>query len=323
MDRLFLGIDTSNYTTSVSIYSTREGIISNIKIPLPVEKGERGLRQSDAVFSHIKNAPAAAEQLGLHLSSLPDKIAAVGYSATPRPQKNSYMPCFLVGEAIACFIAASHNVVAYPFSHQEGHIAAAAYSVCRSYGFDLDRLLNGRFLSFHVSGGTFDLLLVDSDPDRLISVRRVGGTKDASAGQIIDRTGVKMGLRFPCGAEIDRLASEYDGDIRIDRVCVNGLDCNISGLENKTEELIKRGASDAEISAYLLEQIAQTLIRMTENAKSEFGDVPVLYAGGVMSSKYLKSRLKNLGLFPEPAYSSDNAAGIAVLTGLLYDHLNV
>lgn len=319
MERFFLGIDTSNYTTSISVFSSGRGIIANIKIPLSVEEGKRGLRQSDAVFSHIKNAPLAAERLKEFISSDEGEIVAVGYSATPRPQEGSYMPCFLVGETIALFISATNNVPVFPFSHQEGHIVAAAYSATRANGFYLKEFFSRSFLSFHVSGGTFDLLLVEPDPERLISVRRVGGTKDASAGQIIDRTGVRMGIMFPCGAEMDRNAMEYKGVIKHDRVCVNGLDCNISGLENKAAELIEKGAEKSEVSSYVLDHISRTLRKMTDNAKKEFGDIPVLYAGGVMSSHFIKSRLSDVGMFSEAEFSSDNAAGIALLTNLFFE----
>ncbi len=315
---MFLGIDTSNYTTSIALFSENDGIISNDKVPLRVEEGKRGLRQSDAVFSHIKNAPPAAESLGKSLSMRKGEIVSVGYSAKPRPLEGSYMPCFLVGEAIALFISASLSAPAFPFSHQEGHIAAAAYSACRSNGLDLREFLKRPFLSFHVSGGTFDLLSVEPDPDRIITVRRVGGSKDASAGQIIDRTGVRLGIGFPCGAEMDRLALEYNGTVKHDGVCVDGLYCNISGLENKAIELIGHSADQTEVAAYVLDHISRTVRKMTYNAVKEFGNIPVLYAGGVMSSKYIKSRLADVGLFSEPEFSSDNAAGVAVLSSLLY-----
>ena len=318
MGRLFLGIDTSNYTTSVSLYSPGVGVIANIKIPLPVEEGKRGLRQSDAVFSHIKNAPRAAEILKQHLSSAEGEITAVGFSASPRRETGSYMPCFLVGEAIARFIASSNDVTVYPLSHQEGHVAAAAYSACGTYGSDLESFFCHPFLSFHVSGGTFDLLYVEPDEENIISIRRVGGTKDACAGQIIDRTGVRMGMSFPCGVEMDALACGFDGTVKHDRICVQGLDCNISGLENKAEDLLENGVFKDEVSAYVLEHIARTVRKLTENAKNTYGDVPVLFAGGVMSSRFIKSRLEDLGMFASPEFSSDNAAGIAVLTSLLF-----
>ena len=318
MERLFLGIDTSNYTSSASLYSSSAGVIANIKVPLPVEEGKRGLRQSDAVFSHIKNAPSVAEKMRQYFSSIDGELVAVGYSASPRREPGSYMPCFLVGEAIARFVASTHDVPAYPLSHQEGHVAAAAYSACGVSGIDLGSFFGSPFLSFHVSGGTFDLLLVEPDTERIISVRRVGGTRDACAGQIIDRTGVRMGIGFPCGAEMDRLACGFDGVIKHDRICVDGLECNVSGLENKAEELITDGSDPAEVSAYVLEHISRTVRRMTENAKKKFGEIPVLYAGGVMSSRFIKSRLDDLGLFASPEFSSDNSAGIAVLASLLY-----
>ena len=322
MTPLFVGFDTSNYTTSVSVFSPDGGgeIVFNRKIPLPVGDGERGLRQSEAVFSHIKAAPAVLSELREAVfESRGSRVAAVAYSGTPRSVDGSYMPCFLVGEALAAAFSAPLGVSPFRVSHQDGHVMAAVFSASREGGADENVFFSGPFISFHVSGGTFEMLYVSPSllPDRVFDVRKVGGTLDASAGQIIDRTGVRMGLRFPCGEELDRLALSCDPAPRTDRVSVHGLDCNRSGLENRAEKMIADGEPRERVAAYTLDFVARTVEALTKRAREEFGELPVLYAGGVMASRFIKRRLGDSGFFASPAFSSDNAAGVAVLAYLL------
>ena len=322
MGGLFLGFDTSNYTTSAAIFSEDTGdFILNYKKLLPVAEGERGLRQSEAVFSHIKASGDASDSIRSALGDLGGSsvLCAVACSSAPRSADGSYMPCFLVGEALATSVSAAIGAPVFKVSHQDGHVAAAVYSASRIYSFDADEFLSRPFISFHVSGGTFEVLKVTPSiaPERIFDVSRIGGTLDACAGQIIDRVGVRMGLRFPCGAEIDSLALSFDGPPRKDGLSVRGTDCNMSGLENRAVKLLDSGADRAEVSAYLLDFIADVVEKLTENATfSE--DLPVIYAGGVMSSSYIRNRLSDRGFFASPELSSDNAAGVAFLARCLY-----
>ena len=195
----FLGFDTSNYTTSVAIYN--EGDVIQNKRLLPVKEGERGIRQSDAVFHHTK---AYAELLESVISSFPGEIKAVGASVTPTTQNGSYMPCFLVGENAARTVASALKVPFYSFSHQQGHIAAALHSAKRT------DLLEKEFLAFHVSGGTTDLVLCQPDSELIIKITPVSSSSDLKAGQAVDRIGVKMGLQFPAGKALEALAVKSD-----------------------------------------------------------------------------------------------------------------
>ncbi|MBR4193913.1 MAG: hypothetical protein IKQ54_06255 [Oscillospiraceae bacterium] len=193
----FIGFDTSNYTTSVAAFDGVGG--ENVSRLLPVRTGELGLRQSEALFSHVKRLPELSDRLFAHLD--PGAIAAVGVSTRPRAVEGSYMPCFLAGESQARVLASALHVPLYVFSHQQGHIAAVLWSAGR-----LD-LLGSEFLAWHLSGGTTELLLVRSSPAGEIDCERIGGTTDISAGQLIDRTGQLLGLDFPAGKALDELAS--------------------------------------------------------------------------------------------------------------------
>ena len=301
----FLGIDTSNYTTSVAIYDDNSEIVQQKKL-LPVKKGERGLRQSDAVFHHTQQLPIIIQKLSQDIDIKP---TAIGVSTTPRPVKGSYMPCFTVGSGFANSLANILNVPLYTFSHQEGHIVAALYSADR-----LD-LLSSRFLAFHISGGTTEALLVTGDGNGKIDIQLVANTLDLNAGQVIDRVGVELGLDFPCGKGLEKLALDYNGKLNF-KPTLKGLDCCLSGVENQCKDMINRGISNQEVSAYCLLAIEKTLTKMCEGLIQKYGDLPILFAGGVMSNTIIRNNLERRfnAIFAKPEFSADNAAGIAVLT---------
>ncbi len=310
---LFLGIDTSNYTTSVALVDYKGEVILNLKKLLDVKEGERGLRQSDALFAHTKNLPEIMKRLNDFLNSHhPNRdICAVGVSSTPRDAEGSYMPCFLSGVSAANTAAAVCGCPIYEFSHQNGHIMAALYSADKmSLAEKADS-----FAAFHISGGTTELLLVR--PNEMgFSAELAGGTLDMNAGQAIDRTGVAMGLKFPCGKEMERLCSER-GDIPHlkTKISVKDLECNISGLENLAAKVYRESGDRALTSAYCFDFIADTIEELSKNLRSKHPDIPIIFAGGVMSNRRIADRLRSLGnvYFSAPEFSSDNASGTALL----------
>ncbi len=313
MTNLFLGLDTSNYTTSAALVRKDGVVLWNQKKLLPVKEGERGLRQSDAVFHHVRALTDTAAGLREILSQVQGQIAAIGVSLSPRDETGSYMPCFLVGSGVGEMLSAALQVPLYGFSHQAGHIMAAAYSACTGHMTALDTLLSTPFLAFHVSGGTTDILLTEPDREKLLHVTRLGGTLDINAGQLIDRLGVRMGLSFPCGAVMDELALSCGEKITGIPKTVRGLDCNLSGLENKAAALWDETGDKALVSAWVLRAVGKTILALTMELEARYPGVPILYAGGVMSSRTIKPMLAPHGQFAEPKFSSDNAAGAALL----------
>ena len=302
---VYLGIDTSNYTTSVAAYDSESGTMVSEKLLLPVGEKNCGLRQSDAVFLHVKQLADVAKTV---LCGLKENPVAIGVSVSPCDSEKSYMPCFLVGKMLAEVLASAYNAKLYFFSHQRGHIAAALYSADK-----LD-LIGSEFLALHISGGTTDLLKITPDNDKIISVECVGKSLDIKAGQAIDRVGVMLGLNFPCGAELEKLANSSGKEFKI-KPCVNGLNCNLSGLQNQAQKMYDLGESAADVAKYCLDFVGETIDKMCENAREQYPGLPFVFAGGVMSNKKIKENLFNKfgGYFAEPKYSSDNAAGIAIL----------
>lgn len=309
-NKYILGIDTSNYTTSCALMTLSGELVANVKRPLPVKNGECGLRQSDAVFAHIKNLPSAMEEVSSYLKGT---AVAVGVSERPRNLDGSYMPCFLSGVSAATSIACAARIPLYRFSHQCGHIMAALYSAGR-----MD-LLDSTFCAFHVSGGTTEMLRVCRS-DSGFSAELVGGTRDLNAGQVIDRVGVLMGLPFPSGAHLERLALENQEKIPKRRISIDGTHVNLSGLENMAASYLREGRSSAFVSAFVLDYIGRSLIALSDAYVSVYGETEFLYAGGVMSNSILKKMLAagRQASFAEPALSADNAVGIANLARLRY-----
>ncbi len=308
----FLGVDTSNYTTSLGLV-TRDGeVLANLKAPLAVSEGGRGLRQSEALFAHTKNLPSLTTELGEILQE--KKILAIGVSSRPRNVVGSYMPCFLAGVASAHTAASVLHVPLYEFSHQCGHLMAAIHSANR---YDL---LDGEpFGAFHVSGGTTELV-------RVIPVHGgfetelVGGTKDVNAGQIIDRIGVEMGLSFPCGLGLEKLALQNTKKVPNRKPSINGCYVNLSGLENMAIGLYKETNDKPLVAAFVLEYIGNAILQMALSYIEKCSGHTLLFAGGVMCNSLIKNKLSVLpdAVFAAPPLSADNAVGTACLAHRMY-----
>lgn len=305
-ERVILGIDTSNYTTSVAIMSLEGELIANLKRPLPVKAGERGLRQSDAVFAHTVNIPSLMEEARPLLSGR--KICAVGVSATPRNEAGSYMPCFLVGVACAESISAALGVELYRFSHQCGHIMAAVYS---SDSYDI---LDGEFGAFHISGGTTELVRV-SPMDFGFETTLLGGTADLNAGQVIDRIGVYLGMSFPAGPALEAEALRNTKPIPRKKISSKGMTVNLSGLENMAIKLYDDTRDVPLVAAFVFDFLGRSISSMLDEYLLQYGG-RVICAGGVMCNSIIKKMLseKYDVRFAEPSMSADNAVGVCALT---------
>ncbi len=301
---LTLGIDTSNYATSLAVFDTEAGeVVCDAKKFLPVRPGQLGLRQSDAVFHHTAALPQMLEELSQKTDLT--AVEAVGVSARPRPVEKSYMPCFLAGVNAATAFSLARGIPLVKLTHQEGHIAAALFAASGSELFDRPVLV------FHISGGTTDLLYCDGARPQSC----LGTSGDLYAGQAVDRLGVRLGYAFPAGAEVSRLASGCQEPIR-PKVSVRGMTCSFSGLENQCEKLLSEGKSPEYVCKYCLLCVAETLRRMANTVREQYPDFTVVFAGGVMSSEivrdYILARMSNVRFVPGK-FASDNAIGISIL----------
>jgi len=310
--RVTLGFDTSCYTTSAAAVNEHGEVVAASRMLLPVEQGQRGLRQSEAVFAHVRQMPLVTDELKKQLAHQDVQIAAVCASASPRDEEDSYMPVFTVGLGHARVLANVLNVPLFETSHQQGHIAA---------GLIGNAAVNGPFAALHLSGGTTELLECRDGKLTLM-----GGSADLHAGQLVDRVGVALGLHFPAGPALEKLAMAFDGTVEnLLPVSMekDGLTCHLSGVETRAQQWIKEGRMSPEkIAAEVFDVLARTVARLLSGACEKAGVHQALVVGGVASSTLLRAEIiRRLNkqrkpvkvLFGQPQYSADNAAGVAAI----------
>lgn len=301
-----IGFDTSNYTTSIAYFSGTEA--ENLSRLLPVKAGELGLRQSDAVFSHIKSLPELSGRLFSNINI--STVSAVGVSIRPRAVEGSYMPCFYVGYSHAKMVSDMLAVPLVQVSHQQGHVAAALWSAERMDLMDVPHL------AWHLSGGTTELLLVEPKEGN-VTCTRIGGTTDISAGQLIDRTGQLLGLPFPAGKHLDVISVDAENS-DLFKVKCNDLEFSLSGVQNKVQEYYRQTSNPAETAGYALRCVRYAVMKATENALKKYPNYEVVFSGGVASNSTLRKDLNSFNpVFCPPQYSTDNALGVAVLADRL------
>lgn len=308
MRKLVLGLDTSNYTTSAAVTDAQTGeILADERILLAVKAGEKGLRQSDALFQHWNNLPVLLEKI---LPLYGKELSAIAVSERPRPQKGSYMPVFTAGVNAARMLAAQTGAKLLYCSHQEGHIWAAAH------GSEIDPQDGGPLLCAHLSGGTLELVIKKQDGSYGIA----GGTKDISYGQLLDRMGVELGYPFPAGKSIDDLACSYAPEglkNPFSRVFTQKTYLNLSGLETQLKSAIFQNGLSKEAAAYfVMERIAESFCAIADAACEETGASRVLVTGGVACSRYLREYCRNKKyVFGDRTLCSDNAVGVSLYGG--------
>ena len=300
---LVLGLDTSCYTTSAALAQNDE-IIGFQRMLLPVSMGERGLRQSEAVFAHLRQLPQV-------LDGLPDmagRLRAVCVSVKPRDGEDSYMPVFTAGASFARAIGKAAGIPVFETTHQRGHIRAALWR---------SGLTGNSFLAAHLSGGTTEIMLMRDG-----AIVSLGNGLDLHAGQLVDRVGVMLGLPFPCGPHLEELARRADAPKAVLPASLDGGNCHFSGAEAALKRLYRGGMSPEDAAAEVYSVLTRTVLRMLEHARDLTGETKVLLAGGVASSLLFREMLseragkRRSGLelyFGEPRLSSDNAFGVALL----------
>ncbi len=313
---LLFGIDTSCYTTSIAVVNEARELIFHDRKLLSVKEGMRGLRQSDALFQHIKNLPELVSRAKQNITF--SNIKKISVSERPRPVSDSYMPVFMGGTSFAKVIAEALGIPLQYYSHQEGHMMAGLWSAQAQY------LIRQPFLCFHISGGTTELLHVNGTTDGF-EIKIIGGTKDLHAGQFIDRIGVSMSLPFPCGPHLEKIALQTELSIPIP-VSVKDTWIHFSGSETHAQRLIIKGENQQSIALGVFRSIAMSVEKVVANAVKKTGIKDVLMVGGVCANtimkRYLLDKLNGKAIvhFAEPAFSTDNAVGIALLGGVKFNH---
>ena len=324
MGPVFLGIDTSNYRTSVAAVGSEGAVIAQKAVLLEVAAGERGLRQSDAFFRHSGRLPDFLKEI-LRDTDI-TSIEAIGVSERPRRVEGSYMPCFMAGVNAAKILAAALDIPVYGFSHQEGHAAA----ILESDG----SVPPERSLFFHLSGGTTEALLCRPD-ERGYSMEISGGTLDISIGQLLDRFGVAMGLPFPSGQYLDDAAYSVFEDIGFDaglltktgvmpKLKIKDGYFNLSGAETRlmkyADSFEGNEQGSALVTAEIFASIAGLLADEAAYLSDKHGINDICMAGGVASSRTVRKLLADKDIrFGDPGLSGDNAVGTALLAKRIHE----
>lgn len=306
-----LGIDTSNYSTSLAISDESGRIYFETTTLLKVPAGGRGLRQSEAMYQHVQNLPEMIEAIPQTLIKAGD-IAVIFCSDRPRPLEDSYMPVFKAGISLAKTLGVFMGVPVHFVSHQENHLRAAIYG-CGKTPADFEK----PFLGVHFSGGTSEIMAVKPKAIGYDAVI-LGESLDLKAGQLIDRVGVAMGYDFPAGKALDALACRATKKSSQIAAAVDGLNFHFSGQENKAMTELKAGIPAEEVAYGVFRSIGKTLIKVLSKIAEEKQMTRVLFSGGVMGNSIIRElltqKLRGLELcFSEPKYASDNAVGNALL----------
>lgn len=314
---LFLGIDTSAYTTSLAIVDKAGQIFYDGRLVLEVPPGKRGLRQSEALFQHIKNLPALIEEMDKEYFS---QLQAICVSSTPRPVEDSYMPVFLAGVALARSLARTMDIPLYQVSHQEGHIMAGMTG-------HPQLMTSDKLLAVHFSGGTSEILHVQRGCHHFFDITCSQAGKDLHAGQLVDRVGVAMGLSFPAGPALEQMANRCDEEKFVSLpASVSRRGFSFSGAETQAIRLIEQGCRSEDVAFAVLRVIANTLEKCLLQEMKNGQGKEVLLVGGVMANDMIRQRLQArlehpaVGLklyFAQPRLSTDNAVGTAMLAAQL------
>lgn len=306
-NNLYLGLDTSAYTTSLAVVNQQEQLLVDSRIPLTVQEGSVGLRQSEAVFLHLKNITLlldSPETLKNH-----GEVRAIAASVQPRPAPGSYMPVFKVSEACGLFLAQTMGLKYLASTHQEGHIMAGLWAA----GLGL-----GRYLTVHLSGGTTELIEAVENAPGILDVKLIGQGSDLNAGQFIDRLGNMMGLAFPAGPQLEVLAKSGRENALELPVAVEDSSISFSGPASSAERALKKGVRKEDLARAIEICIADSLCRAINNLSTSLEQYDgILLVGGVAANYYIRQRLsKNIGLaklhFAGSGFASDNAVGLAV-----------
>lgn len=304
--KVYLGIDTSCYTTSVAAIDEEGLLVGEARRILTVKSGNCGLMQSEMVFQHTRNLPELVETV---FKDKNFEIAGIGVSGYPRPIEGSYMPAFLAGMSVARSIAATTGAKLHVISHQENHLEAGMWS---AGGPNVDK-----FLLLHASGGTTDLILCDKQENGRYNLTEVGGSIDLHAGQFIDRIGVALGLQFPAGPALEALAETAKEMVELP-VSNRKLTVSLSGPCTFAVRKLETGVDGASLALGVEHCLAETFARLLKKGVEEFGVHNVLLVGGVGCNKYIRRHVENKLAkvrtrlwVPDGRFSCDNASGCA------------
>ncbi len=308
-----LGIETSCDETGVAVYMPGRGLLAQglySQIALHAEYG--GVVPELASRDHVRKLLPLVAQVMAEAGLSQSDIHGVAYTAGP-----GLIGALMVGGAVACGLGTAWNVPVVPVHHMEGHLLAPLLE---------EDAPDFPFVALLVSGGHTLLVEVKG----LGQYRILGESVDDAVGEAFDKTAKLLGLGYPGGPQLAKLAEQGDPNrFRFPRPMLDrpGLDFSFSGLKTAVLHQINKQPMDdrckADIARAFEEAVVDTLTEKCRRALESTGDTRLVVAGGVGANLRLRERLRTMtaqhsakAYYPRPAYCTDNGAMIAHLGSL-------
>ena len=302
-DVIILGIESSCDETSVSVVKNGREVLSNvINTQISIHELYGGVVPEIASRNHVENISPVMKEALKEANIKMDDIDAVACTYGP-----GLVGALLVGVSYAKALSYAANKPLIGVNHIQGHIAA---------NYITYKDLKPPFLTLLISGGNTQLVLVKDYTEFEI----LGKTKDDAVGEAFDKIARVIGLGYPGGPKMDKLAKEGIPNIELPKVHVEGLNFSFSGLKTAIINLHHKNPNinKADLAASFEKDVAEILLKNTKMAVKETNINKIALAGGVSANSYIRKAFKELEekekiqvYYPELKLCIDNAAMIA------------
>ena len=302
-DTIILGIESSCDETSVAVVKNGREVLSNvINTQISIHELYGGVVPEIASRNHVENISPVMKEALKQANVTLDDIDGIACTYGP-----GLVGALLVGVAYAKALSYASGKPLIATNHIEGHIAA---------NYITYKELKPPFLTLLISGGNTQIVLV-KDYTRF---EILGKTRDDAVGEAFDKVARVIGLGYPGGPKMDKLAKEGTPNIELPKVHVDGLDFSFSGLKTAVINLHHKmpDINKADLAASFEKNVAEILIENTKKAIKETGITKIALAGGVSANSYIREEFSKLQdekdievYYPELKLCTDNAAMIA------------
>ena len=302
-DIIILGIESSCDETSVAVVKNGREVLSNvINTQISIHELYGGVVPEIASRNHVENISPVMKEALKEANIKIDDVDGIACTYGP-----GLVGALLVGVYYAKALSYAANKPLIGVNHIQGHIAA---------NYITYKELKPPFLTLLISGGNTQLVLVKDYTEFEI----LGKTRDDAVGEAFDKIARVIGLGYPGGPKMDKLAQEGTPNIVLPKVHIDGLDFSFSGLKtaiinlhHKTPDINK-----ADLAASFEKDVAEILLENTKKAVKETNINKIALAGGVSANSYIRKAFKELEekenikvYYPELKLCTDNAAMIA------------
>ena len=302
-DIIILGIESSCDETSVAIVKNGREVLSNvINTQISIHELYGGVVPEIASRNHVENISPVMKEALKEANVKIDDVDGIACTYGP-----GLVGALLVGVSYAKALSYAANKPLIGVNHIQGHIAA---------NYITYKDLEPPFLTLLISGGNTQLVLVKD----YTKFEILGKTRDDAVGEAFDKIARVIGLGYPGGPKMDKLAQEGTPNIVLPKVHIDGLDFSFSGLKtaiinlhHKTPDINK-----ADLAASFEKDVAEILLENTKKAVKETNINKIALAGGVSANSYIRKAFKELEekenikvYYPELKLCTDNAAMIA------------